>query len=73
MPPVLPSEEHLSLDSEEPDTGKIQDEQTTTPSIDKEQPVSAGKKKVVFLSEWPQEKLNAEQNFTLKQLVEVSM
>lgn len=78
MPPVLhPGEEDSLSDSDELDIGKLQNDQIATPGIpataasDKERPVSVKKKKVVFLSEWSQEKLNAEQDLALKQLVKV--
>ena len=65
------SEEQFLVDDEELDT------QPTTPRLpasatsDRARSVSVGKKKVVFHSDWPQEKLNTEQDFALKQLVEV--
>ena len=73
MPPTLQLSDKHSLDGDEQDIERSQDDQTTTLDIPttasaKERPVSVGKKKVTFLSEWPQEK---EQDFVLKQLVQV--
>jgi len=79
MPPMLqPNEEQSSLDdNNELDIGRPWHSQTTTPEVpasaasDKKRPISVGKKKLVFLSEWPQERSNSESDFALKQLVEV--
>ena len=67
------SNEHTRNDDDEQGTGRSQDGQTTTLDLPttasaKERPISVGRKKVVFLSEWPQEK---DQDFALKQLVKV--
>ena len=67
------SDEHTLNDDDEQGTGRSQDGQTTTLDLPttasaKERPISVGRKKVVFLSEWPQEK---DQDFALKQLVKV--
>ena len=73
IPPTpQPSEEQLLVDSEELDTG----DQPTTPGLltsaasDRPRSISVGKKRVVFLSDWPQD---TEQDFALKQLVEVCL
>ena len=78
IPPApQPSEEQLFVDSEELDAGGLQDDRPTTPGLltgaasDMPRSVSVGKKRVVFLSDWPQEKLNTEQDLAIKQLVEV--
>ena len=71
MPPTLQQSDGHSLDGDEQDIERPQDDQTLdvpTSASAKERPVSVGKKRVVFLSEWPQEK---EQDFALKQLVQV--
>ena len=69
----LLNEEYLTVDGDEMDTGKQATKPGLVTSTTSDQPrsVSVGKKKIAFLSDQLQKKLNTEPDIALRQLVKV--